>query len=719
VLFLALVVAGAIAFIPGRGYEKTGDVADAASADAYVTDVGGEQLSRDPAAKDWAAYGGDDAATRYSRLDQITPDNVDKLQVAWQYHTQDVVEEGWGTENTPLKVGDDLFVCTGHDILISLDAVTGEENWRYDPQVPDEAIPYTAACRGVTYYQVPQDRLQKTSSSTTTSDEGDHSTAASDDGTTTSATERNVADTSDAACRQRIIVGTLDARLIEVDAQTGKPCSGFGQDGQVDITDHMGSTPPGYVAINSVPVVVRDVLVTGHQVLDGQSTDEPSGVIKGYDVVTGEPLWAWDPAKPEQSEPLTGDAIYKRGSPNMWTTAIGDSKLGMVYLPMGNALPDYWSSKRNEAEKTYSSGVVALDVETGLPVWHFQSAHNDVWDYDLGAQPTLVDFPTDDGKVPALILPTKQAEIYVLDRKTGEPLGGGVEERPVPQGGEEPEQRSKTQPFSRYANLRFPPLTPQDTWGMSPFDQLYCRIQFERARYDGPYTPPMADQPYIQFPSYNGGSDWGSVAVDPTRGVIIANYNNMAMYDQLVPRETVEKLGWKTREEKNQGVTPIEGAGAPQVGAPYGVDINAGWRNPYTGLLCTQPPYGGIRAIDLASGKTLWDRPLGTARANGPWGIESHLPINIGTPNNGGSVVTAGGLIFIAAATDNLFRAIDIQTGKTVWSVPLPAGGQANPIVYEANGREYVMIRASGHHFMHTPKGDSVIAYALPEQHGS
>ncbi|MDW5377852.1 PQQ-binding-like beta-propeller repeat protein [Halomonas sp. HP20-15] len=353
-------------------------------------------------------------------------------------------------ENTPLKVGDDLYVCTGHDILISLDAATGEENWRYDPQVPDEAIPYTAACRGVTYYQVPRDRLA--SSSATTDQAGNEQASdnarGNDSKPAPSGSESNqqAAAVSDQRCRARIIVGTLDARLIEVDAQTGKPCSGFGQHGQVDITGHMGSTPPGYVAIDTAPVVVRNVLVTGHEVLDGQSTDEPSGVIKGCDVVTGELLWAWDPAKPRQSRPLTGDAIYPRGSPNMWTTAIGDSKLGMVYLPMGNALPDYWSSNRNEAEKTYSSGVVALDVETGRPVWHFQSAHNDVWDYDLGAQPTLIDFPTDHGEVPALILPTKQAEIYMLDRKTGKPLGGGVEERPVPQGGVEPEQRSPTQP---------------------------------------------------------------------------------------------------------------------------------------------------------------------------------------------------------------------------------------------------------------------------------
>ncbi|MFC0268136.1 membrane-bound PQQ-dependent dehydrogenase, glucose/quinate/shikimate family [Kushneria aurantia] len=717
VLFLGLVVAGALAFVPGRGYDKPGNL-PAVADNSYATDVGSAQPADVPERGDWSAYGQDSAATRYSSLDQITAQNVGNLQVAWQYQTGDVVQKGWGTENTPLKVGDDVFVCTGHDILISLDAASGKENWRYDPGVSDKSIPYTAACRGLVYYRVPDDNANNAASQSASGDGASNAAADQSGGNTSSsnaAGAQTVAD-DNSMCRDRIIVGTLDARLIEVDAHSGEPCSGFGNNGQVSITDHMGEVPQGYVSISGVPVVVRNVLITGHEVIDGQSNHEPSGVIKGFDVVTGKELWAWDAANPDHSEPLTGDATYPRASPNMWTTAVGDSKLGMVYLPMGNALPDYWSSSRTEAEKTYSSGLVALNVETGLPAWHFQTAHNDVWDYDEGAQPTLINFPTGNGeRVPALILPTKQAEIYVLDRRTGKPLGGGAEERKVPQGGAEPDQRAATQPFSLYANLRFPDLTARDTWGMTPFDQLYCRIQFERARYDGPYTPPMADQPYIEYPSYNGGSDWGSVAVDPQRGVIIANYNNMAMYDQLISRGEVNQLGWKTRAELNQGATPIEGAGAPQVGAPYGVEINAGWRNPYTGLLCTQPPYGGIRAIDLASGKTLWDRPLGTARANGPWGIESGLPINIGTPNNGGSVVTAGGLIFIAAATDNLFRAIDMETGKTVWSVPLPAGGQASPIVYEANGREYVMIRAAGHHFMHTPKGDYVIAYALPQ----
>jgi quinoprotein glucose dehydrogenase len=723
VLFLGLVVAGALAFLPNRGYEHFEDVPAIADA-SLSTDVGNAQPADTPAPGDWAAYGRDSAATRYSPLEQITPDNVGDLQVAWQYRTGDILDHRWGAETTPLKIGDDVFLCTSRNILISLNAATGEENWRYDPQVSEDAIPYTAACRGVTYYEVPEDQTSNTDQSANPS----QSTAANepqgnDEGQVPSdeASSSQVATTSndDQSCQARIISGTLDGRLIEVDAATGEPCTGFGDNGQVDIKRNMGETPEGYVSINSAPVVVRNVLVTGHQVLDGQRRYPPSGVIKGYDVVTGELLWAWDAGRPDQSEPLTGDETYVRGSPNMWTTAAGDSKLGLVYLPMANSAADYWSSSRTPEENEWASSMIALDVETGLPKWHFQTAHKDVWDYDPGSQPTLIDFPTDNGKVPALVMPTKQGEIYVFNRETGELLGGGAEERPVPQGGAEPEQRSKTQPFSLYATLRQPDIDEKDMWGMTPFDQLFCRIQYHQASWKGMYTPPTAEQPWIQYTGYNGGSDWGSVAIDPRRGVIIANYNDMPNYNELVPRDVANKLGWVPREEQQEDSGGAEGAGDPQANTPYAINVNAGWRVPYTGMLCKQPPYGHIRAIDLASGDTLWDRPLGTARANGPWGIRSGLPIDIGTPNNGGSVVTAGGLIFIAAATDDLIRAIDIESGETVWQAALPAGGQANPMVYEANGRQYVVIVATGHHFMETPSGDYVIAYALPKSDDS
>ncbi|WP_110686103.1 membrane-bound PQQ-dependent dehydrogenase, glucose/quinate/shikimate family [Salinicola aestuarinus] len=716
-LFVGLLVAGALAFLPGRGYQQNADVPEMANG-SLATDVGNAQPADTPEDGDWAAYGRDSAATRYSPLAQINPDNVGDLEVAWQYRTGDLLDHRWGAETTPLKIGDNVFLCTSRNILISLDAASGEENWRFDPVVSEDAVPYTAACRGVTYYQVPDaPQGDDAESNSAAGNEGDlaanaQGDTADDDAPTAPTTANNDAQ----ACRTRIISGTLDGRLIQVDAATGEPCRDFGDNGQVDIKRNMGEAPEGYVSINSAPTVVNDVIITGHQVLDGQRRYPPSGVIQAYDAVTGEQVWAWDAARPDRSEPLSGDETYVRGSPNMWTTAVGDSQLGMVYLPMANSAGDYWSSSRTEEENEWASSLVAINVETGLPVWHFQTAHKDVWDYDPGSQPTLIDFPTGEGDVPALVMPTKQGEIYIFNRETGEMLGGGAEERPVPQGGAEPEQRSETQPFSLYATLRQPDITEKDMWGMSPFDQLFCRIQYRQASWKGMYTPPTADQPWVQYTGYNGGSDWGSVAIDPQRGVIIANYNDMPNYNELVPRDVANERGWVPREEVDEDTGGAEGAGDPQANTPYAINVNAGWRVPYTGMLCKQPPYGHIRAIELASGDTLWDRPLGTARANGPWGIRSGLPIDIGTPNNGGSVVTAGGLIFIAAATDDLIRAIDIESGDTVWQAPLPAGGQANPMVYEANGRQYLVIVATGHHFMETPTGDYVIAYALPEQ---
>ena len=683
-LVIALVVAGGLAFVP-YGFTHPGQVPGANSVDV-ATDTGNVQAANNPAQGDWAAYGRDQAATRYSPTHQITAKNVADLGKVWQYQTGDRLDHRWGAETTPLKVGDSMYLCTSLGKVISLDAATGKQNWVYDAKVAKKNIPYTAACRGVTYYNVPQ---AKTASLPTGPD-------------------------GQPACAARIVYGTQDARLIEVDARTGKLCRDFGRNGQLSIADHLGYNPAGYVAINSAPVIVNGVLITGHQTIDGQRRYAPSGVIKAYDAVTGEPAWVWDPGNPDVNTPMQGDGEYVRGSPDMWTTAVGDDKLDMIYLPMANASGDYWSGSRTPAMNKWATGVVALDASTGKPVWHFQTSHMDVWDYDPGSQPTLIDFPDSNGdKVPALMMPTKQGSIFVFNRQTGELLGGGATEKPVPQGGAEADLRTATQPYSNYATLQQPRLTDRDMWGISPFDQLYCRIQYSQARYDGMYTPPMANQPWIEYTGYNGGSDWGSLAIDTRRGVIIANYNDVPNYNRLVPRARANALGWVPREQQKVDKGGAEGAGDPQMGTPYAIDVNAGWRVPYTHMPCTEPPYGHIRAISLSSGKTLWDRPLGTARANGPFGLPTYMPINIGTPNNGGPAVTAGGLVFIAAATDNLIRAIDIETGKTVWSDVLPAGGQATPMVYSVNGREFVTIVATGHHFMQTPMGDYVVTYAL------
>ncbi|MWD27949.1 PQQ-binding-like beta-propeller repeat protein [Aquicoccus sp. SCR17] len=623
---------------------------------------------------DWPFYGGDSHATRYSPLDQINRDNVGELERAFVYHTGDMPEgtaEGkYSPEVTPLKVGDDLLMCSAMNILISVDAATGEENWRFDPGVPNEAIPYGASCRGVSVYTNPD------------AAEGD-------------------------PCATKVIEGTLDAKLVAVDAATGSPCEAFGENGTVDLWQDIGERVPGWYAVTAPPAVVRGVVVTGAQVKDGQAEDAPSGVIRGYDAVTGELLWAWDLGAPEENRdgPPEGE-VYTRGTPNMWTAGVADEELGYVYLPLGNSSVDYYGSNRSEAENEYATSLVAIDVTTGEPVWHFQTVHHDVWDYDLGSQATLLDF---DG-TPAVLLPSKQGDIYVLNRETGEPLTPVDQLTDLPKGDIEPDFISSTQPISAWHTLRKPPLEEKDTWGFTPIDQLWCRIKFRQANYDGFFTPPSSDKPWIQYPGYNGGSDWGSVAVDTERGILVANYNDIPNYNRLVPRDEVTS---KPINERAPGESS-EGEAGPQAGSPYGINVNAGWRSELTGMPCTSPPYGGIRAIDMKTGETLWDEPLGTARRNGPFGIPSMLPFKIGTPNNGGSVVTAGGLIFIAAATDNLFRAIDIETGETVWSDELPAGGQANPIAYEVDGRQYVLVTAMGHHFMETPVGDEVIAYALP-----
>ncbi|HEV7344648.1 MAG TPA: membrane-bound PQQ-dependent dehydrogenase, glucose/quinate/shikimate family [Devosia sp.] len=639
-------------------------------------------LSMRETGADWPAWGGTIHGMKYSPLAEITPANVGQLERVWEFHTGDLPEEDGGgdysPENTPLKIGEKLFACTPMGRIVSIDAGSAKKEWEYDPQVPTDAIPYGATCRGVSYFEVPG------------------------------------ADPYD-PCATRIIWGTLDARLIAIDAETGQLCSDFGDSGMVYLERGLGETVPGWYAMSSPPTIVRGVVVVGAQVTDGNAEDSPSGVIRGFDAVTGEFAWAWDLGRPGDTSQAGPEGIYTRGTPNMWTIAAGDEELGYVFLPMGNSAVDYYGSNRSEQENEYSTALVALDVTTGLPAWHFQTVHRDVWDYDLGSQPTLVDFPTGQGTIPAVILASKQGDIYILNRATGESLFP-VEERPVPQGGVEPDYLSPTQPFSAYHTLAFPPLEEEDMWGMSPIDQLWCRIEFRRSHYEGIYTPPTADQRWIQYPGYNGGNDWGSVAVDPVRGLLIANYNNMPNHNRLVPREEAEEAGLRAIYEPPSDVEGPLGEAGPQVGAPYAIDVNAGWRLPFTGLLCKEPPYGGIRAIDLATGATLWDQPFGSALRNGPFGIPSRLPITIGTPNNGGPAVTASGLIFIAATTDNLIRAIDIETGETLWSDELPGGGQANPLVAEVDGRQFVIIYPGGHHFMETPVSDAIVAYGLPER---
>jgi quinoprotein glucose dehydrogenase len=635
-------------------------------------------------AENWLAYGGNNHATRFTPADQITPQNVSQLEVAWHTHTGDLPPDDdptlppaigairYAFQNTPLKVGDRLYVCTPSQIVIALDPATGREQWRFDPQVDRAAMANvtTSTCRGVAFYEVPEPVAE---------------------------------------CQTRIVYGTLDSRLLAIDAQTGAACRSFGSNGSIDLNAGIGKTLPGYVSMTSPPTIVRGVAVVGHQVIDGQYRDAPSGVVRGYDAVTGAFRWAWDMGRPGVTTEPGPNETYTRGTPNMWTIASGDDELGLVYLPTGNSAGDYYGGDRQPYEEQFSSSIVAVDVTTGLVRWSFQTVHHDIWDYDLGSQGTLVDFPTANGPVPALILPTKQGQIFVFDRRNGQLLAP-IEERPVPQGAVKGDWTAPTQPFSTgMPDLIGDLLTERDMWGVSPLDQLWCRIQFHRMRYQGPYTPPAVGRPTVFSPGFNGGVDWGGVAVDAERHLLVVNNNNLPNLVQLLTQEEVQERGIRAIGDPGPRTT---GGQYAQRGLPYGA-YSIPWRTAID-VPCSAPPWGYLGAIDLRTRQFVWRIPLGTGRDHGPFGVPSMLPIRMGVPNNGGALVTRGGLIFISATLDRVLRAFDTRSGAELWHARLPAGGQAGPLSYVHNGRQYVVIAAGGHNSMETRIGDSVIAYALP-----
>ena len=625
-----------------------------------------------PDASDWEQYGNDPGGTRFSPLTQLTPANAVQLAPAWTFR---VGARGEEMEVTPLKIGRMLYLCSSLNDVIALDAASGKEVWRFDSGIDKRHAP-SAHCRGVAYY-------------------------------------RSAGATG--ACAARIITATVDARLLAVDAEDGAPCRDFGANGQVDLTAGMGDVVPGYYYVTSAPAVARGNVVVGGWVADGQYWGEPSGVIRAFDAVTGKLAWAWDMGRPDRhGEPPPGET-YTRATPNSWGPMSVDEKLGLVFVPTGNATPDFFGAQRRSFDDQYSSSVAALDAATGEVRWSFQTAHHDLWDYDVPAQPTLVDFPTAGGLVPALLQATKRGELFVLDRATGVPLTP-VHERPAPQRGAAPGERlAATQPYSDgMPSFRGADLVEADMWGVTPLDQLWCRLRFREARYDGPATPPGLTSS-LQMPGDAGGSEWGGVAVDTARRIVVVNSNNLPFYVRLIPRAAADKLGLKPFAAADVADPNLEvriAAQPPQKGTPFAV-----FTKPFISPLyvpCTRPPFGRLSAVDLDSGKLLWSQPLGTAQNVGPLGMKSHLPFVIGTINFGGAVVTGGGLTFIAATTDEHLRAFETVTGRLLWEAPLPAGSHATPMTYMAGGRQFVTVAAGGNRFAGSPVGDYIVAYALP-----
>ncbi|HET7086249.1 MAG TPA: membrane-bound PQQ-dependent dehydrogenase, glucose/quinate/shikimate family [Rhizomicrobium sp.] len=629
---------------------------------------------------EWSHYGNGEGGSRYSPLAEITPANAGNLEQAWVYHSGLFNRDKHSAhqlELTPLMVDGMLYGCNAHSALFALDPVTGKEIWRHDTKIDADAGG-RGVCRGVSFFRAPA-------------------------GT--------------AECATRLLVGTVDNRLIAVDAKTGETCHSFGKDGAVDLSEGEGLEPAtrGWINPTSPPAIVHGTAVIGSFIVDNFSTRVPPGVIRGYDAVTGALKWAFDPGKPDDHSAPPPGATYTLSTPNSWTAFSGDEALGLVYVPMGNGSPDYWGLQRSPETDRFSTAVVALDADTGQVRWVFQAVHHDLWDYDLAAQPVLVNFPGPGGTVPALIQPTKTGQIFVLDRRTGKPLTK-VEEKPAPPSSIPGERASPTQPYSTgMPDFSGPTLTEADMWGVTPFDQLYCRIRFRQAIYHGMYTP-LRFGASVRTPGELGGIDWGSVSVDEGRNVLVVNSNLMADWDELISRDQADREHlFTSRDPRAKDAPRPPYRGAAMEGTPYGLHFD-GFLTPL-GIPCQRPPYGYLAAVDLKSGKLLWQNPLGNASNSGPFGIALHLPFLLGTPNIGGSLVTRGGVIFIGATQDGYFRAVEEKSGKVLWEVKLPAGGHATPMSYRGrDGRQYVLIAAGGQSSFGTGRDDSLIAYRLKAQ---
>ena len=616
---------------------------------------------------DWHQYGRTPYGQRYSPLTQITTENVATLVPAWTFQTGDVKgpdDIGETTyQVTPIKIDDTLYVCTPHNWAIAIDAATGQQKWKFDANSGLNPSRQHQTCRGVTYWRDP-------------------------------------AREAGSPCAERIYLPTADARLIALDARSGKVCADFAEGGTLHLERGMKYDPAGYYYSTSPPVAVDGKLIIGGAVNDNYSTKEQSGVIRAYDIDTGALLWNWDSDNPTATAPIDVAAgeTYSTNSPNSWSVFSVDEALGLVYIPMGNQTPDQLGMGRSANAEKYSAGIVALDIDTGADRWMQQFVHHDLWDMDVPAQPVLVDLTGPNGEaLPALVAPTKQGDVYVLNRATGEPILP-ITEEPAPTGAIPEDFSAPTQPTSALS-FKPPTLREADMWGATIFDQLICRIDFHRLNYGGRYTPPSLKGSIIH-PGNFGVFNWGSVAVDPVRQVMFGMPTYLPFTSRLVPAADIPPPGERVKGSE-QGLNRNDGA-------PYGVFLG-----PFLGPLgipCSAPPWGFVAGADLRTGEIVYRHKNGTVRDMTPL----PLPFELGVPGIGGPIITAGGVTFLAAAVDDYLRAYDLTTGEKLWQARLPAGGQSTPMTYAIDGRQYVVIVAGGHGSVGTKPGDFILAYTLP-----
>jgi quinoprotein glucose dehydrogenase len=604
---------------------------------------------------------------KYSPLTQINRSNVANLQLAWEYHTGEVshatnVLDAF--EDEPSLIDGSLIVCTTSRRLIALDPATGAQRWVYDPKAKLSGM---RKCRGISAW-----------------------------------TDDAAAD--GAFCKTRIFLGTSDYRLVAVDSKTGKACTDFGEKGEVQMHSSKPEIMASEVSANSRPAIVNGVVVVGSTVADDQRLDAPSGRVLAFDARSGKPAWEWDPIPRDPNDPamktwLNGGPIV-HGAGNVWAEMAVDESLDLVYLPTSSPSVDFWGGTRPGAN-AYADSVVALNGKTGKVAWYFQFVHHNIWDYDTPSQPLLIDYPVNGRSVPALVQNNKTGLIFVLDRKTGEPLVP-VTEKPVPQEGAAPgEWLSPTQPFPvGMPVVAIQGLTPDDAWGFTFVDRWLCRRQIEKLQYGPMYTPPSL-KGTILMPGAAGGPDWGGGGWDPKSNVMIVPSNRVPLVMTLVPRANLTL-------PKEQVIETGKPMLFPSAGTPFIAKMEP-LLSPL-GTPCTAPPWAVLSAVDLANKKILWEVPLGSIDKL------AHAPFEFdygGTPGAGGPLVTGGGLAFVGYTLDDRFRAFDLKTGEVLWKTGLPAAGMATPMSYQVNGTQYVVIPAGGHSMYGSTKGDSVMAYKL------
>ncbi len=615
---------------------------------------------QDIPADQWPAYAGADGA-RYSPLDQLTPANVSRLEVAWTYRTGETGQDARDAakltfEATPLHFDGRLFLSTAYGRIIALDPRTGTEAWRFDAGV-DRGVSYSeVTSRGVSAWRDPDA-------------------------------------SADAPCARRIVAGTIDARLLALDAATGRPCENFGTNGTVRLQDGLDVRSAPDYQVTSPPAVIANLIVVGSSIGDNWHADTGNGVVRAFDARSGEERWRWSPVPHEPG---------RLGAANAWSVINVDAARDLIFVPTSSPSPDFYGGLR-PGNNAHANSVVALRGSTGEVVWSYQTVHHDLWDYDIAAQPVLVDVTRDGRTIAAVAQPTKMGWLFVLDRETGAPLFE-VREQPVPASDVAGETASPTQPAAVGLPVLMPhgPLTPETVWGPTDEARAECQRLVAPLRSEGIYTPPSV-QGTIMYPGNGAGTNWGSAAFDPARRRLILNTSRIATVVQLIPRGGFDSAraagaeGWEFGAQRE---------------TPFGMRRTT--LQTADGIPCSPPPWGTLAAVDLDTGRLAWEVPLGHLPDGHPM-MALAGPPPIGLPASGGPIVTAGGLVFIGATVDQRIRAFDLASGAEVWQAALPFAGIATPMSFAADdGRQFVVIAAGGHGKAGLEVGDTLVAFALP-----